>query len=380
MTPLEDEIRDLYRQVTDPEQPPARVCIAEALRRGRILRRRRRFSAVAAPVVAVAAVAGIALAATLPAHNHRGAPARPQIANPAPLPGQFDPLAVNMSFGWLPPGEAAVTGGTGELDSWLSVYLEHNLNLYGNPDANTRWQLSEYAQGVCTLGAKHGHLFCDTDRQLSGRAPDVNGHLAFWESNNGLRIPYGPHQALVWTYAPEYWAELASTSGSWQSGQTLLRIARGGMLGVRATQPVKFAVQLTAVPSAWRIGSTFIVRTGDMWLGQEYTVTTGKKALWGGSSLVSNGLPSVVTYAGGGSCSAFLAGHSEQLRINGYQVVITTDTPGAGESKLCAPDANGLEVLEFLSGAHARVSVTSLFRNMRLLGPKPSAWTTQPIS
>jgi hypothetical protein len=38
MTPLEDQIRDLYRQVTDAEQPPARVSIAEVLRQGRFLR------------------------------------------------------------------------------------------------------------------------------------------------------------------------------------------------------------------------------------------------------------------------------------------------------------------------------------------------------
>ena len=381
MTPLEDQIRDLYRQVTDAEQPPAKVSIAEALRQGRFLRRRRGFSATAAPVAVAAAVALIALALTLPAYVHRAAPVRPPTANPAPEPGQFDPLTVNISFGWLPPGEAAVTGGTGGLDSWLSVYQEHNLNLHGKADANTRWQLTQYARGACTLGASHGHLFCDTERQLSGHAPDINGHPAFWESNNGLGSPYGPHQALVWTYAPGYWAELTSTAGRWQSGQTLLRIARGAMIGAGATQPVKFVVQLTGVPSAWRIGSTFVVHTGGIWLAQNYTVTTRRKALWGGSSDLGNGLPSVVTYVGGGSCNLFTRpGHPKQLRINGYQVVANTNTSGGGEAKLCAPDANGLQVLESLSGAHARVSVTTLFQRMRVLGPKPSAWTTRPIA
>jgi ABC-type transporter Mla maintaining outer membrane lipid asymmetry ATPase subunit MlaF len=85
-----------------------------------------------------------------------------------------------------------------------------------------------------------------------------------------------------------------------------------------------------------------------------------------------------VNGAGKSTLMRLMAGQDKEF--TGYQVVITTDTPGAGESKLCAPDANGLEVLEFLSGAHARVSVTSLFRNMRLLGPKPAAWTARPIS
>src|SRR5215469_8059261 len=128
MRPLGDQIRDLYRQVTDAEQPPATVSIAEALRRGRFLRRWRRFSAAAAPVVAAAVVAGIALAATPPAHDHRSAPAKPPVPSPIPQPGLFDPLTVNMSFGWLPPGEAALTGGTGDLNGSLTVYQERNLN------------------------------------------------------------------------------------------------------------------------------------------------------------------------------------------------------------------------------------------------------------
>src|SRR5215469_12658889 len=121
MRPLGDQIRDLYRQVTDAEQPPATVSIAEALRRGRFLRRWRRFSAAAAPVVAAAVIAGIALAATPSAHDHRAALAQPPIPNPAPQPGLLDPLTVNMSFGWLPPGEAAVSGSTGDINSSLNV-------------------------------------------------------------------------------------------------------------------------------------------------------------------------------------------------------------------------------------------------------------------
>jgi hypothetical protein len=46
---------------------------------------------------------------------------------------------------------------------------------------------------------------------------------------------------------------------------------------------------------------------------------------------------------------------------------------------LCAPHADGLLVFETVTGAHARVSVTTLFQHMRVLGAKPSAWTTRPI-
>src|SRR5215472_10163265 len=160
MTPLEEQVRDLYRQVTDAEQPPARVSIAESLRQGRLLRRRRRLSAAAAPVIAAAAVAGIAFAATLPG-VHRAA--SPPSTNPAPLPGRFDPLTVNMSFGWLPAGEAALTGGTGDVNGSLIVYQERNLNLNSNDSRNgsIRWRLSEYARSICTFDSGHHRLLCN---------------------------------------------------------------------------------------------------------------------------------------------------------------------------------------------------------------------------
>ena len=388
MTPLEEQIRDLYRQVTDAEQPPARVSVAETLHRGRSLRRRRRFSAVVAPVVAAAAAGGIALAVTMPAHDHRAGPARPLIANPAPAPGQFDPLNVSMSFGWLPPGEAALTGATGDVNGSLTVYQERNLNLnsYTSRDANTRWRLSDYSRSICTFDGRHHRLLCNGQSILSGAAPDINGHQAFWESG------YGPqHPALVWEYAPGYWAELVRV-GLQQPDQTLLRIARSVAFGGDATQPVKFAVQLTGVPSRWRIGSTSVTRVSGNWLAQNATVTTGKRALWADAGPTYNGLPEVTTYVGGGNCNQF--GNSPPFKtrtkatrsrlhheaINGSQGYRQSHCH-APVTALCAPHADGLLVFEYLqSRPHGpQVSVTTLFQHMRLLGPKPSAWTTRPI-
>jgi hypothetical protein len=392
MRPLEDQIRELYRQVSDAEQPPAEVSIAEALRRGRLLRRWRRFSAAAAPVVAAAAVAGIALAAPPPAHQNRAVPARPLIANPAPLPGQFDPLTVNMSFGWLPPGEAALTGGTGMVNGSLTVYQERNLNMnsYTSRDANIRWRLSDYSRSICSFDGRHHRLLCNGQSDLSGAAPDINGHRAFWEAD------YGPqHSALVWEFAPGYWAELVSV-GFQQSDQTLLRIARSVAFGGDASQPVKFAVQLTGVPSGWRIGSTFLARVNGNWLAEEDVVTTGKRVLWADAAGTYNDLPQITTYPGGGNCNQFyqFPNHPQWRKINGYQVEARTDILRTRvsvhparyrvitvESMLCAPHADGLLVYESVQmHPHApRVSLIGLFGRMRVLGPKPSAWTTHPI-
>ena len=372
-------------------EPPLGHLVANSLRDGkRLRRRRRRFSAAAAPVVAAAAAAGIALAATLPAYVHRTAPVRPPIANPAPAPGQFDPLAVNMSIGWLPPGEAALTGGTGDLNGSLIVYQERNLNLnsYASRDANTRWRLSDYSRRICTFDGRHRRLLCNGQQALSGAAPDINGHMAFWESG------YGPqHAALVWEYAPGYWAELVSV-GLQQSDQTLLRIARSVAFGGDAAQPVKFAVQLTGVPSRWRIGSTSVTRVSGNWLAQDVNLTTGKVALWAAGATY-NGLPDVTTNVGGGNCSQFgYFDHAKAGTINGYQVETKAGTNrvkvGAHparyrlitvDSMLCAPHANGLLVFEWVQyRPHGpRVSLTTLFQHTRVLGPRPSAWTTRPI-
>jgi hypothetical protein len=172
-------------------------------------------------------------------------------------------------------------------------------------------------------------------------------------------------------------------------------------------------VQLTGVPSSWRVGSTFLTRTGGSWLVENYVVTTAKKVLWAAASWPTNGLPEITTYVGDaavtesnvlsrGSCSQLL-GYPPQstIRINGYLVersAITgppilqqeathgrlqsagqLPTYGPPVNMLCAPHADGLLVYEMLQGAHVQVSLTALFQHMRLLGPKPAGWTTHPI-
>jgi hypothetical protein len=331
--------------------------------------------------VAAAAVATIALAAKPPTppttHDHHTAPVQPPIPNPPPQPGLLDPLVVNMSFGWLPPGEAALSGATGDINGSLSVNQVSNPSRSLSPNANTRWRLSDWAWGFCTIDSGHRSVHCPgLVGSVAGAAPDINGHRAFWEAG------YWPHQALVWTYAPGYWAQLNSTAGFKQSDQTLLQIARSVAFGGDATQPVKFAVQLTGVPLRWRIGSTYLMRVSGSWFALDAVVTAGKNALWADAAGTYNGLPEVTTYLGGGNCHQFgYNNHAKLTRINGYQVETTSSPLDPSVTSLCAPHANGLLVYESLqSRPHGpRISLATLFQHMRLLGPKPSAWTTQPI-
>ena len=62
--------------------------------------------------------------------------------------------------------------------------------------------------------------------------------------------------------------------------------------------------------------------------------------------------------------------------INGYPVVVTNVT----KAQLCAPRARGLIVIISEFGAQPAISVNSIFRHhLRLLGPNPANWTSNPI-
>jgi hypothetical protein len=116
---------------------------------------------------------------------------------------------------------------------------------------------------------------------------------------------------------------------------------------------------------------------------QDAIVTIGKRALWADAVGTYNGLPEVTTYVGGGNCNQWyqFPDHPQWRSIDGYQVETATNPDDPTVTSLCAPHANGLLVFESLQRRPQgpRISLTALFRRMRVLGPKPTAWTTHPI-
>ncbi len=60
-------------------------------------------------------------------------------------------------------------------------------------------------------------------------------------------------------------------------------------------------------------------------------------------------------------------------------VVKHSSAGGHPEQEVCAVHADGLsvDILEF--GRHPSIGVTSLFRQLRLLGTNPANWTKNPI-
>ncbi len=235
---FESKIRDVFEAIADGEQPPANVSIAAASQRGRSLLRRRRAWLAGAPVLAASVVMAVALASTVPigrpdssGDKRASRPAAPTVA--APAPDRLNPLVPYASFGWLPAGEALVSGGGDHASEFLNIYAGRHF----------KWQLTVDAARACRLIDTASEFECtqsdgDTQNYLAGRAPAVNGHRAFWLSPPPQANAGQQDQALVWQYASNGWAELGNATGAHQSSAILLRIARGVVFGGGSQQRV----------------------------------------------------------------------------------------------------------------------------------------------
>jgi hypothetical protein len=371
MSTLEAKLRDHFEQVAGTEQPPGRVSIEAASRRGRTLLRWRRAWLAGTPLLAASAVVAVALTGALPTSEHRAGSHPPASHKPTQVrvaPNRFSAQTPYASFGWLPAGERLASGGNGATADYLNAYAGKHFT----------WQLWTYAAGACQL-VSASELSCELGSQetqfypLAGRAPSVNGHRAFWLTAGSPVQASRQHQAVVWQYASNGWAELANANSEHQPSEDVLRIAAHVNFGGRHRQPVEFAAQLGNVPDTWQAtASHFVVERGVL-LAQQYTFSAQRSN--------PGDLPLMTTSLGGGSCYFYPDGQSVRRTINGYHVVVTTIAAAAGRPanyQLCAADADGLHVFISADGGHPVITPVTLFRHMKLLGTDPANWTTDP--
>jgi hypothetical protein len=383
MSTLEATLRDHFEQMAGSEQPPGRVSIAAASRRGRTLLRWRRAWLAGTPVLAASVVMAVGLTGALSRPDHVvGSQLMPDrspttnrptlghnVTQPAPpAPARFSPLTPYASFGWLPAGELLASGGNGATADYLNADAGKHFTL----------QLWTYAAGACQL-VSASELSCKLGSQdtqfypLAGRAPSVNGHRAFWLSAGSPARPR-QHQAVVWQYASYGWAELASANSGHQPSEAVLRIAAHVIFGGRHQQPVEFAAQLSDVPRTWQAtAGHFVVERGAL-LGQQFDFIAR------GSNPAD--LPSMTTSLGRGSCYFYPDGQSARRLINGYRVVVNTIAAADGRpatNQVCVADADGLNVFISVDGGHPVISPVTLFRHMKLLGTDPASWSVDPI-
>lgn len=335
-----------------------------------------RQPAWAAPVAAVAAVA-LVIGLAVSVSNGLFGTLRP--AGPAPLPAaprQFNPLIPYVSFGWLPAGESLTSGGV----RWTEVYLDA-----GRPANTFDWGLDLWAAGQCHLEGSGRVLKCAPGLngmalQLSGRAPAVRGHRAFWAGPN-----------LVWQYARGGWAALTIPVPSFSTLQQdphtqrqAIKIAEHLRFGA-VTPPVVFPAQLTGLTSQWRISDVYYLPDSGVLRAESYMLTTGTSHFFPhvGDLGVWANAPYVEIHPAprGSACTPHdPATKNTSEIINGYRVVVKHLTAGGlPEQQLCAAHADGfwLSITEF--GPHPTIPVASLFRHLRLLGTSPANWTNNPI-
>ncbi len=224
---IESQLRELFDQLADRAAAPSRVDTQLALHQGRAHLRWRRACIASVPVLAAAAVAAIVLAVVV-------SPFRPA---PGPVggtgslaPRQFSPLILNVSFGWLPPGQSLGQGGVRPTDAFLTAV---------GPADPEGWGVGVYARGHCHLTGPATGLTCTAQKpggfstQFSGPAPAVAGRSAFWAGPN-----------LIWQYARGGWADLSISVASFSALQQdtrlqaeALKIARHLRVGPATPRP-----------------------------------------------------------------------------------------------------------------------------------------------
>jgi hypothetical protein len=365
-------------------EPPIGPVGDKVLRAGVRLRRRRRAALATISVLAAATVTAVALAtAAAPGRRAAIAPVRPA----AVAPHQFSPFIAYAVFGWLPAGSKVLLGGTTrgstyQVAGWGSLWRRP-------------WYLLAYPAGGCQLTKARG-LLCKAyypfgPLALSSRAPDINGHRAYWATAYASQRPY---RALAWQYAADSWAVLEL--GKWKPldthwRQVAVKAASHVRLGVDAAPPVAFPIRLTGLPASWHFisgvrawmpewnGVTY-QPYGHVLYASHWSVSTGSAST---GPRARPYLTFTIGLAGQpGSCRVAAQGPPVHEVVNGYRVIVTRGPFG---QTLCAANAGGLSVqIEERSnrpGADlASVDVVSLFaHHLQLLGTSPAHWATQPI-
>jgi hypothetical protein len=391
---LETDLTTLFNLEAAAEPPAAQISLPAARRAARIRRHWHRALAIATPIMAAGAVLAVVAGATLLTSGPAAPPRKtgPATPNLAELRQGFDPLRVYVSFGWLPRGTSFNGGDTGRTEE--SVYtrgqMVSGLTVH-QPGRCWLQHVSASLAGTdlhCTDNSPPGG-----NRQITGRAPNIGSHPAYWATQNGMPI-------LIWAYVASGWAELDFTScsapGAGVKGipcvkpAEVVEVARHARVGYPVGSIV-FPASLSNVPTNWQVDSVgFTVQHGDLAAGG-FQITAGPVAKVPdipSEPVNAPYLDFIPTAEERALTDGFCHGydsfpgdrHPHVEVINGYRVLSGYVRAAYSPTyQACSPDADGMLVFILQLGAHPPLSVTALFSRLHLLGTDPSTWTTKPI-
>jgi hypothetical protein len=379
----ESQVRALFNQIAEGETVPPRVDTQLLLRRGRARLRWRRACLAGAPVLAAAATAAVILA--MAAGPFRVGPGPAAAGGGPAAPRQFNPVTPYVSFGWLPAGESLYSGENRPAQVFLAAGARGGL---------AQWGLSVYARAQCHLTPPPAVLQCpyqgsyatSARLKITGRAPAVDGHRAFWASSG-----------LVWQYARDGWAALTwpgDAPGAHTPRPAMIRTQHeaskiaGRVRFGAATTPLLFPTRLTGLAAQWQISDVYYVPYAGVLRADSYMLTTrtsrylrhvGDLGVWTNAPYIE--LHPVAHHYG--TCTPHdPASQNTSGIINGYRVVVKRmPIGGVPQQELCAAHADGfwLSIIEF--GARPDIEAASLFRHhVQLLGTNPANWTRHPLN
>src|SRR5581483_7630961 len=249
--------------------------------------------------------------------------------------------------------------------------------------------------GQCHLTGRPVQLKCSTESlegltvRITGRAPDVRGHRAFWAGST-----------LIWQYARGGWAgldlpypfyvpKLTNPAKLKVAKREAVKIADHVRYGA-PTPPLKFSVQLTGLPSTWGVSSVYYLPDAGALRVSRFALGTGTPDLGADGGLeYQTGLAyfSSIDPITLRKDACYVAPHrkgssekSTVVTINRHRVVLTSQVLGHSPRHDLCSLANGLSLYISQFGAHPPMKLASLFRDhLRLLGANPANWTTKPI-
>jgi hypothetical protein len=405
----------LLESITDPPEPASRVDIAAARRRGR---RRQRLWRAGAPALAVVAVvaavtvprlvlsgdtertaaSGIPTASAPPPARH---PAMPRSA-----PATFNVLVPYAAFGWLPSGYSEAPDRSNLVGELNSAPTE--LDLYAGSADGGRIDLSVYAKGACLppatdssgkpVSAPADGSAQDCFAGATGVAPDVNGRPALWIEDG---------RAIAWEYAPDAWASVGAVAVRNAPATDKTRL-RGDVAGKRTLPPVTAAqrnlVRRVAVAVKYEQKTPLLFSfklTGPLPVGWQLQSVTFEDI---GGRLLADGLnagPAVDTSALGLSANTqfyacnYVDGQSSYVTQDGvnWEYRVLDDHIAKNVEMLCSTTkVDGLQVNIYLDmapeeagaaplpGSTALGGAFGVYQKLRLLGPAPANWTTNPLA
>ncbi|HEY3955432.1 MAG TPA: hypothetical protein VGM53_18835 [Streptosporangiaceae bacterium] len=339
---------------------------------------RARLAAVAVAAAAVVA-AGPVLPGSGPAAQARELAAHQQVA-----PRQFNPLAPFLKFGWLPAGYRLTAGDT--TDAAMALVAQRSPRIFLEADA--------FAAGRCHFTAGGAKLKCLSPalegyaEPVTGRAPAIGGHRAFWIGRVGCATCAKHADRLAWQYASNGWADVTIPNLHDQPGRqyTPAQIAAGKKSAVKvarklqfaaAQPPLVFPVQLTRLPASWKVGAVFYHPGNGLLRASRFSLITGTHGLSADGGLVFQKNRPAFDDMGPALNRGNYCGTPPNKTINGYRVFVETVH---NFQDLCAANADGLRLELGQRVQHPPISVVSLFaHHLRLLGANPAHWTTKPI-